>query len=98
MFETYANQTLVWKHRQGVRDDGMTLYADEKPIRARAEYHRTLVRDKNGDQVVSEALVMTKAGVTPGDVIVWDGREWPVQTVAVQYGLMGEEMHREVRL
>lgn len=98
MLDLYANQNIPWKKRTGTKPNGQPEFAPVQIIKGRFEYSRKLVRNMKGEQVVSQAFVMTGAPVGLGDVLTWDGRDWTVLTLSVQYGLMGEELHREVRL
>ncbi len=81
-----------------MKPNGQPLYADPQPVKGRFEYTRRFIRSAQGEKVVSEASVMTRAPVNPDDILVWDGRDWPVLAVAIIYGLMGKELHREVSL
>lgn len=98
MFELYAAQAIPWKKRTDIKDNGAAVLAPMKPIKGRFEYKRRLIRDAKGEQIVSEAFVMTMTDVQPGDVIVWDGRDWPVVSVTTAVGLHGTVLHREVSL
>lgn len=98
MLANYANQVVQWKRRLGVNPNGAPEYAASQTIAARAEYHRVLTVNDRGEQVTSQALVMTEAPVSLGDAIVWQGREFIVRNVDIQFGLSGQELHREVIL
>lgn len=92
-----------WRRRIGVSDEGVPVYEPPCPeaapeIRVRMEYGRRLVRDARGEALLSEMSFLTRAPVGPGDIIVYDGREWPVMAARVICGLDGEELHRECRL
>ena len=98
MLDFYTNQTIPWRKKTGVRDNGAPLFAPASDIRGRFEYSRRLIIDAKGERVVSEARAYTKAPVAPGDTLTWDGREWIILAVRTEYGLSGVEMHREARL
>jgi hypothetical protein len=98
LLSLYANQDIPWKRKIGMKPNGQPLYADPQPVKGRFEYTRRFIRSAQGEKVVSEASVMTRAPVNPDDILVWDGRDWPVLAVAIIYGLMGKELHREVSL
>lgn len=98
MFDLYASFKIAWKRRTGIKDNGVPILEPMPPLRGRVSYKRRLIRDARGEQVVSEALVMTMTDVRPGDVITWDGRDWPVIAVTTQYGLHETVLHREVSL
>jgi len=95
MIQDYLNQTATWKRVVGQNMYGEPEF-DEKEIKVRWEGKRRLVRDKEGQEIVSEARVFCVEPVQPGDVLVYDEREWPVITVSVMPGLSGKEAHREV--
>ena len=68
-------------------------------IRVRWENRRRTVRDAGGSEVVSEALVFTKAPVEAGHLLLdASERGWPVIAVSEQKGLDGTFSHREVAL
>ncbi|MBA1336728.1 MAG: hypothetical protein HPY66_3163 [Firmicutes bacterium] len=94
MITGYLNQTATWK-----RVVGLNMYGEpeteEQEIKVRWEGKRRLVRDKEGHEVVSEARVFCKEPVKPGDLLEYDGREWPVIAVSTVPGLNGTENHRE---
>lgn len=103
MIELYTNQRIGWRKRTGIKDNGAGIYEPARPadpaiIMGRFEYSRRLILNEKGEKVISEAFVMTAAPVTTGDLLIWEGREWPVQRVKPITGLMGQELHREVYL
>jgi hypothetical protein len=97
MIDAYLNQTAVWKHVTGNNSYGEPEYS-ESNIKVRWEGKRQLVRDSQGDEVVSEARLFCKEAVMPGDVMEYGGREWPVITVSVAVDLNGNALFREVAL
>lgn len=103
MIEQYCTQSIGWRQRVEVKNDGEAVHdpappADPFIIKGRFEYTRKLILNEKGEQITSEALVLTTAKVNTGDILVWDDREWIVYTVKPVYGLLGKESHREVRL
>lgn len=98
MFSMYANQKIEWKKRIGIKPNGTPMLADSETILGRFEHKTKMVRNVSGETVVSEAQCFTEAKVSNGDVLIWENREWPVQSVYVMYGLSGNECHREVIL
>ena len=97
MIDGYLNQRAVWK-----RVVGQNMYGEpetkQKTIKVRWEGKRRLVRDNQGQEVVSEARVFCSEAVKPGDELEFDGRSWPVIAVSVVPGLDGAVSHREVSL
>lgn len=95
MIKDYLNQTITWK-----RVIGRNMYGEpeteEKEIKVRWEGKRRLVRDKDGQEVVSEARVFCIEPVKPGDILKYEDRDWPVISVSIVPGLDGSESHREV--
>jgi len=95
MIKGYLNQIATWK-----RVVGQNMYGEpeteEKEIKVRWEGKRRLVRDNEGQEVVSEARVFCVEPVKPGDLLEYAGREWPVIAVLTVPGLDGKESHREV--
>jgi len=95
MIRSYLNQTAVWKYVIGQNMYGEPDF-DTKEIKVRWEGRRRLVRDKDGQEVVSEARVFCIEPVKPGDILKYEDRDWPVIAVATVPGLDGSESHREV--
>ena len=97
MIEAYLNQTATWYYVTGY-DDYNKPITGSKTIPVRWEGKRRLVRDKEGNEVISEARVFCMANVKTGDRLEYVGRQWPVIAVSTIPGLDGMESHREVAL
>ncbi len=95
MIQDYLNQTATWKRVIGQNMYGEPEF-DTKEIKVRWEGKRRLVRDNEGREVVSEARVFCMGAIKPGDLLEYNGREWPVIAVSTVPGLDGKEAHREV--
>ena len=95
MIEGYLNQRAVWKRKTGSNEYGEPT-TSSKTISVRWEGKRRLVRDNEGREIVSEARVFCTEAVKPGDLLEYQGREWPVIAVSTVPGLDGKESHREV--
>lgn len=67
-------------------------------IKGRIEFERRKVMNNRGAEIISEAVLYTPERVMPGDLITYDGREWPVQVVAECKSLYSGTDHWEVRL
>jgi hypothetical protein len=95
MIDLYLNQNATWK--QVIGNDG---YGDpitnDVPIKCRWEANQRLVRDKQGQQVVSVGRVFTNVPVKVGDYLNDGNRDWPVIMVQDMPGLDGKIAYREV--
>lgn len=104
MIGDYANQTVIWQAVQML--DGVPVvneyneptHATPVNIYCRFEFKRRMVRDKQGQQVISEARLFTESHVKPDDLITFDGIDWPVIAVADQPGLDGDIEFYEVMM
>lgn len=97
MMTSYLSQQSAWKQRTGSDGYGQPVYAAEATIPCRWEQKRSLTRDAQGNEVVSEARVYVTAAVAVNDQLIDpDGRAWTVITVWVRRGLAGTEEFREV--
>ena len=95
MINNYLNQTATWHYVTGKNNYGEPTFGS-KTINCRWEGKRRLVRNKDGQEVVSEARVFCVEAIKPGDELEYDGRSWPVIAVSVVPGLDGAESHKEV--
>lgn len=94
MINKYLNQTAVWKKM--ISADGYPPQPGPgTPIRVRWEGKRRLVRNLQGQEVVSEARVFCAEQINPGDVLEYGGRDWPVIAVSEAMGLDGQLRFRE---
>lgn len=93
--ERYLNQTATWKQVTGLNEYGEPVTTSQV-IKVRWEGNRRLVRDKQGQEVVSEARVFCLEAVQPGDVLEYGGKDWPVIAVSEIPGLEGNTAYREV--
>ena len=94
MINYYLNQTATWHYATGQNEYGEPS-TSSKSIKVRWEGKRRLVRDNEGQEVVSEARVFCIETVKPGDELEFGGRRWPVIAVSTVPGLDGKESHRE---
>lgn len=95
MIKDYLNQTATWHYVTGQNEYGEPQ-TSSKTIKVRWEGKRRMVRNNEGQEVVSEARVFCTDPVKPGDLLEYDGREWSVIAVSSVPGLDGNESHREV--
>lgn len=103
MVSIYAAHDIGFRKRTGIKDNGTPIFEPVRSlphatIKGRFEYSRRLIRDANGEQVISEAYIMTEHQVELGDLIVWDRREWPALSVTNITGVLGNELYRVVSL
>lgn len=97
MLEIYLNQSISLKKKGTVDAYNQATYTTST-IKARVEYKRKMVTDKTGQLVLSQAQCYTITKVSPDDVIVYDGIEWPVISVNDCAGINGEVLFYEVML
>jgi hypothetical protein len=95
VISAYLNQVAVWKRL--ISEDGYPPQPGSgTEIKVRWEAKRRLVRDAQGQEVVSEARVFCLEAVEPGDVMNYGGRDWPVIAVSETPALDGTVRFREV--
>jgi hypothetical protein len=95
MIRGYLNQNARWKKL--ISKDGYPPQPEEPgtEIKVRWEAKRRLVRNAQGQEVVSEARVFCLGDVQPGDVLKYGDRDWPVIAVSEAVTLDGKTMFRE---
>jgi hypothetical protein len=99
MIGDYANQTFTHKAQNGtLTSEGLPNYSSSS-IAGRWQYKRRLVRNSEGQEVVSEAQVYTETQVKVNDRLVHtDGTEHIVISVSPKVNLDGTTSHYEVAL
>lgn len=65
MIEDYYNQTFSWYEKTGVTESGDASFGVAQSGTGRIQLKKTVLRDENGVQVVSDALLNTGAAITP---------------------------------
>jgi hypothetical protein len=97
IINAYLNQTATWHRATGQNNEyGEPIFANPVSIKVRWEDVRELFRDNEGRETVSNAKVLCAELVKEGDLLEYDGREWPVRKVFVVPWLDGKVTHREV--
>jgi hypothetical protein len=96
MISSYLNQTAIWHQVTEKNEYAEPIFADPVTIPVRWEGKRRLVRNKDGQEVVSEARVLCTALVQEGDLLEYNGRAWPVIVVSPIPALDGTINHQEV--
>lgn len=97
MITGYLNQTAIWHYVTGMNEYGEPS-TSSKTIKVRWEGKRRLVRNNEGQEVVSEARAFCVEPVQPGDILQYAGHDWPVIAVSETPGLDGQVHFREVAM
>jgi hypothetical protein len=98
MISSYLNQTVSHQARSGVDEYNQPTFSTAVDIPAKYEYSRKEVLNREGERVISESVCFTAVEVKAGDIITFDGIEWPVILATPERGLVGEVDHYECRL
>ena len=98
MIEGYCNQDAIWKRTEGRNAYGKPTTTTSIPIKVRWEGKRRLVRNAQGQEVVSEARAFCVEPVQPEDTLNYEGKDWTVIAVSEVPGLDGQVHFREVSL
>lgn len=96
MLKNYTNQTVIWKAVDNIKDNGAKTYKPTALIPCRMDYGHKLVRDKNGNETVSTAAIVTNAPVNVGDAIELNKRNHDVIASNPIAGLNGKTHHYEI--
>lgn len=98
LLASYFADAVTWERVLGTDEWGRDAVAPPETIAARVEPANRLVRDRQGQEVVSRARVLTEAAIAPGDWLTLpDGTRQRAIDVRVQVGIGGAE-YREVYL
>jgi len=97
MVREYLNQTATLKTVIGLSGYGKPI-TEDKEIPCRFEMKRKLVRDRQGNEVVSEATMYCIEPVKPEDRVVYNGQEYTVISVLEVVDLDGNIVYYEVAL
>ena len=97
MLDYYLNQTVTWTTGT-INEYGELSNTVSKDIKVRAKGRRTLVRNTQGEQVISETQIICTESINPGDIINYGGRDWPVITVGDMVDLEGQTIGKKVYL
>lgn len=93
MIADYLNQSVVWKKATGTNEFGEPVTAS-RTINVRYESKRKMVRDRTGQEVVSEARFFCLEDLRAGDLIEQAGRDWPIIAVTEVIDLDGNLVYR----
>lgn len=97
MIKEYLNQTATLRTTVSYNEYGEPV-PSEKTISCRFEMKRKLVRDRQGNQVVSEATMYCIEPINPDDRIVYNNKEYIVIAVSEIVDLDGNIVYYEVDL
>jgi Phage protein Gp9. len=97
VIKEYLNQTVTLKETIGYNEYGEPV-SSEKAIPCRFERKRKLVRDKQGNEVVSEATMYCIEPISPDDRVVYNGKEYVVISILEAVDLDGNIVYYEVAL
>ena len=86
MIGAYLQQTAMLRRPTGLAADGSRTYTSTS-ILCRFEPRTRLITNQKGEQVTSSARLFTVEEVRIGDLIVHNGREWPVISASEQWTL-----------
>lgn len=98
MIKEYQNQSVSWKTAASSDEYCQSSYVTATSIPARYEYSRKEVINREGQKVISEAVCFSETAIKTGDIITFDGREWPVISVKNEVDLKGNVKFYEARL
>lgn len=97
MLEYYANQSITLKQKGAINAFNEPTYTTVT-IQGRAQYKRKIVRNTQGQEVLSESQIFTASAVVSDDLIVIDGIDYPVISVEKIADLDGVILWYEVYL
>ena len=97
MIGDYCNQTISVKIKGEPNENNEAVYTNST-IQGRFEYKRRIVRDKQGQEVVSEAKLFTETSLKTDDIVIYDNKEWSVMFVMNMTDLDGDIVGYEVLL
>lgn len=98
MITSYLNQTVSYQAQSGKDEYNQSTFSSAVDILAKYEYSRRRIFNRKGEEVISEAVCFTKVEIKPGDLITFDGINWPVIFVSVERDLGGRVVYYESRL
>ena len=97
MLTAYNNQSITLKTRSSVNSYNEATFSSST-IKGRFEYNSKYVRNATGEEIHSNATLYTESAVANGDVITYDGRDWPVITIIRNFNFDGSIEFYEVIL
>lgn len=98
MIEGYLTQKSTWKAKTGVNEFNEPTYAVPVEINCRVDFKRKMVRNKEGQEVLSESTLLTTTAINPDDLITYGTFSMVVITSHPLNELDGTVMFYEVSL
>ena len=96
VIENYLNETTIWKRVTGLNEYGEPVTESKEIKIVPWEGGHKLVRDAQGREVVSVARTKCVEPVQVGDLLQYEGRDWPVLASNSYSFFNGVRSHREV--
>lgn len=96
MIKRYLNQDATWKCKTGQDGYGQPIFDVGTAIKVRWQGKRQLIRDTQGQEVVSQAEVWLLEDAAPEDHLVYAGQEYPIVSVGETVDLEGNVRFRKV--
>ena len=98
MIKDYLTQKATWKAKASVNEFNEPTYAAPVEIACRIDFKRKMVRDKMGQEVISESTLLTTSAINPDDIIIYGTFSMVVITSHPLNELDGTVMFYEVSL
>lgn len=98
MMREYYRQPVTWKKKTGSNGYGEAILDQGKEIKVRWEGIRKLVRNSQGQEVVSQIEVRCSEAIGNNDTINIDGVDYPVIAVSVTPSIDARLVERVVSL
>lgn len=96
--EHLLNQLVMLQIKTGKSGYGTNIYANPVPVNVRWEDKIKIIKNQDGEEVVSSAFVLAMNPMRADDVLIHDGTEWPIQHAEPVPGFDGNTHHWEVYL
>lgn len=103
LFDCYFNHKVGVHKRVSIDSFGNTKYnppLDSTPVEiaCRVEYKIKEILDKDGNKIISEAMLFTNTKLNPLDVVIADGKRYTVKSCKPIDNIAGGLDHYEVYL
>jgi hypothetical protein len=84
MINTYLNQTVTIRKKLGQDEYNEVVdstYYTDITVKARFEFGDKITRDTNGQEIIADATLFTTTELNVDDIVIYDGKEFPVVKV-----------------